>query len=140
MEEKKRAATKNARIEAEKQARVSEKKAVEKALLKKKQTREKSWTETENKLRALKLAKEKNGADSAAAANEVTGKKQNRKSLMWYLKQITIGCTVLLIALSVNAVLTVIHFNLTSILIVIGSGFLALWLIARFLRSGSVKN
>ena len=140
VEEKKQAAVKKARIEAEKQTRACEKKAAEKAILETKQTRQKAWEETERKLRALKRAKEKSKADSAAGGNNVSGRKENRESLMRYVKQITICCAVLLVPLSVNAVQTVIHFNFTSILIIIGSGFLAWWLFARFSSSGSLKK
>jgi len=140
VEEKKRAAAKKARIEAEKQARACEKKAAEKTILEKKRTRQRAWEETEKVLRALKRAKEKNEAVSAVGGNNVSGRKENRESLMRYVKQIAVCCAVLLTPLSVNAVQTVIHFNFTSILISIGSGFLAWWLIAMFSRSGSLKK
>ena len=140
LEEKKRTAARKLRIEAEKQARVREKKAAEKAILEKKRARKKAWEETEKKLRMLKRAKKKSMADSATGGNRAFAKATNQRSPGWYLKQISIGCIVLLAALSANALQTGIHFNFTSILIMIGSGFFAWWLIARFSRPDSLKK
>ena len=133
--EKKLAAEKKARIEAEKLARAREKKAAEKAILEKKRERETAWKETEKKLRVLKRAKEKNEAGPAAGGDKSPEKKETRESVVWHIKQTAIGCTILLAALSTNAFQTMIHFNFASILIIIGSGFFAWWLIARFSRS-----
>ena len=125
------------RLETVNRARVREKTAAEKARLEKQLAREKVWAQTEQKLRALKLAREKAEADKAA---RVPGRRDERESIGWYVKQVLIGSGILLIALSGNAIQTVVHVSFTAMLGMLGGGLLTWWIVARINNSGRAKK
>jgi len=131
--EEKQAAETKARLETVNRARAREKAAADKARLEKRLARERVWAETEQKLRALKLAKEKADAEKA---HPLPGSVQDKDAFGWYLKQGLIGVGILLIAFAGNAIQTFIHVSFTAMLITIGSGLLTWWIVAKVKASG----
>ncbi|MCP3954836.1 MAG: J domain-containing protein [Desulfobacterales bacterium] len=137
IEEKRAAAAKKARLEAEIQSRNHAKAATEKNRLEKKLARERVWAETEQKLRALKHAKEKVAAEHA---RKLSGQKAKHPSLGWYTKQILVCGGILLIAFSGNALQSFIHINFTAMVIMASGSFLAWWVATRVKRSNRRKK
>jgi len=136
-EEKRRAALKEGRREAQHQAQAQEKEVAERARIEKKLARERAWAETEQKLRALKLAREK---AALARADNHTEPRENRGLVGWYLKQVFISSGILFIGFSGNALQTFIHISFTAMLITIGSGFLAWWVVAKIMGGKAKKS
>jgi len=137
-EEEKRAAQarKNER-QAAIRSRILHKEAAAKARREQELSRERAWAETEKKLQALKRARDKvTGADRVSPGDQPTS-----VSWRWYLRQILIGGGILLLALSGNTVQTYIHISFKAKLMMIGSGFLLWWVIAKIAgRKGRQKN
>ncbi len=134
---KRQTASNEGRREAQNRSRAQAKEAPERARLEKKLARERAWAETEQKLRALKLAREK--AALARAGNH-TEHKESREPVGWYVKRILISSAILLIAFSGNALQPLIHINFTAMLVMIGGGFLAWWGVAKIMGRRHLRN
>jgi len=109
-------------------SRVEKKAAADKTRLEQRLSRERAWAATEQKLRALKLAKEKAAAKRAAG---LSGNKESREPIRGYVKQVLIGSGILLLAFSGNAVQAAVRLTFTAELMILGIGLLAWWVSAR---------
>ena len=136
-EEKEKAAAGKGRLKPEIHTRTCQKATAEKARLDEKQAREKAWAETEQKLRALKLAKEK---AALARAGNPSRDTENREPLGWYVKQVLICGGILLVAFSGNAIQTFFRINFEAMLAMIGIGLLSWWGVARVAGSRRQKK
>lgn len=125
------------RLKAENRARALEKEKAEKVHLEKKLARERAWAETEQKLRALKLAREK--AELARSANP-GNREASGAPFGWYVKQILICSGILLAAFSGNALQTFIHIQFAMMLVMAGGGLLAWSVVAKLKRSSRRKK
>jgi|GEM_PF-2825103 len=136
-EEKRQAQAKKNRRLAEIRSRTLAKEAAAKARQEQELSRQRAWADTEKKLQALKMAREKAaGTDRASPGDQRTP-----VSRWWYLRQILIGGGIVLFALSGNTVQTYIHISFKAMLIMIGSGLLIWWVIAKIAsRKGRPKN
>ncbi len=136
-EKKRRAASKESRRDVQNQARKQAREDAERARLEKKLDRERAWAETEQKLRALKLAREK--AALACTGNPAEDKK-GRATVGWYMKQVLICSGILLVVFSGNALQTFVHVTFTVMLTMIGGSFLAWWVAAKVIGKRCLKR
>jgi curved DNA-binding protein CbpA len=130
-------ASKKSGLEAENRVRARDKETTEKGHLEKRLAREKAWAETEQKLRALKLAREK---AALARAGSHPRRKESREPVGWYVKQVLISVGILLIAFSSNALQPFIHISFTAMLTMIGGGFLTWWGVAKIMGRKRLRN